>query len=172
MQSVLAGAQLSWAASPDDSGHVLALLAPFIVVFAIVMIFVVVSSHPPEMLFMVFLGYAAGVGKTYAMLEAAHQRKRQGVDVVVGYVETHGRVETDAFVSGLEVLPRRQVEYHGIRLPEMDLDAVLQRSPQLVLVDELAHTNAAGSRHARRYQDVEELLDAGEGLTGMSYTGK
>ena len=109
----------------------------------------------------IFLGYAAGVGKTYAMLEAAHQRKKQGVDVVVGYVETHGRVETEAFVSGLEVLPRRQVEYHGVRLPEMDVDAVLKRHPALVLVDEFAHTNAPGSRHPKRYLDVEEILDAG-----------
>jgi two-component system, OmpR family, sensor histidine kinase KdpD len=109
----------------------------------------------------IFLGYAAGVGKTYAMLEAAHQRKKQGVDVVVGYVETHGRVETEAFLSGLEVLPRRQVEYHGVHLPELDVDAVLKRQPSLVLVDEFAHTNAPGSRHPKRFFDVEEILDAG-----------
>jgi two-component system, OmpR family, sensor histidine kinase KdpD len=108
-----------------------------------------------------FLGYAAGVGKTYAMLEAAHQRKEEGVDVVVGYVETHGRAETEAMLAGLEVVPRCSVEYHGAVLPEMDLDAVLARHPQLVLVDELAHTNAPGCRHAKRYLDVEELLDAG-----------
>ncbi|WP_376793468.1 DUF4118 domain-containing protein [Thermoflexus sp.] len=109
----------------------------------------------------VFLGYAAGVGKTYAMLEAAHQRKREGVDVVVGYVETHGRPETEALLAGLEVLPRRQVYYRGILLTELDVDAVLARRPQLVLVDELAHTNAPGSRHVKRYQDVEEILEAG-----------
>jgi two-component system sensor histidine kinase KdpD len=109
----------------------------------------------------VFLGYAAGVGKTYAMLEAAHQRKAEQVDVVVGYVETHGRVETESQLSGLETIPLMKIEYHGVQLPEMDIDAVLLRSPRLVLVDELAHTNAPGSRHAKRYQDVEELLDRG-----------
>ena len=95
------------------------------------------------------------------MLEAAHQRKEEGVDVVVGYVETHGRKETEALVKDLEVLPRQQVEYHGTTLTDMDLDAILARRPQLVLVDELAHTNAPGLRHPKRYQDVEELLDAG-----------
>jgi len=109
----------------------------------------------------IFLGYVAGVGKTYAMLEAAHQRKEEGVDVVAGYVETHGRKETEALVMGLEVLPRRQIEYRATNLSDMDLDAVLARRPQLVLVDELAHTNAPGLRHPKRYQDVEEILDAG-----------
>jgi two-component system, OmpR family, sensor histidine kinase KdpD len=109
----------------------------------------------------IFLGYAAGVGKTYAMLEAAHQRKGQGIDVVVGYVETHTRVETEEMLEGLEALPRKQVEYHNVALPELDVDAVLKRHPQLVLVDELAHTNAPGLRHPKRYQDVEEILDAG-----------
>ena len=109
----------------------------------------------------IFLGYAAGVGKTYAMLAAAHQRKAAGIDVVIGYVETHGRTETEALVTGLELLPRRQVEYRGIRLPEMDVDALLARRPQLALVDELAHSNAPGSRHPKRYQDIEELLAAG-----------
>ena len=109
----------------------------------------------------IFLGYAAGVGKTYAMLEAAHQRKDEGVDVVVGYAETHDRVETEALLSDLEVIPRQQVTYRGVQLPEMDIDAVLRRRPQLALVDELAHTNAPGSRHPKRYQDVEELLTAG-----------
>src|SRR5512136_2591664 len=102
----------------------------------------------------IFLGYVAGVGKTYAMLEAAHQRKNEGLDVVIGYVETHGRAETEALVSGLEVLPRSRLTYRGIELTEMDIDALLQRHPRLALVDELAHTNAPGSRHARRYQDV------------------
>ena len=109
----------------------------------------------------IFLGYVAGVGKTYAMLEAAHQRKLQGLDVVVGYIETHKRAETEALVHGLDVLPRKQVEYRGVTLPEMDVDAVIQRKPQLVLVDEFAHTNAPGSRHAKRYQDVQEILAAG-----------
>jgi two-component system sensor histidine kinase KdpD len=109
----------------------------------------------------VFLGYAAGVGKTYAMLEAAHQRRQEGIDVVVGYADTHGRVETEMLLRDLEVIPRQRLEYRGTILTEMDLDAVLARHPQLVLVDELAHTNALGSRHAKRYQDVEELLAAG-----------
>jgi len=109
----------------------------------------------------VFFGYAAGVGKTFAMLEAAHREKAQGVEVVVGYVEPHGRAETEALLEGLEALPLRQVPYHGVTLREFDLDAALARQPQLLLVDELAHTNAEGSRHAKRWQDVEELLDAG-----------
>jgi two-component system, OmpR family, sensor histidine kinase KdpD len=109
----------------------------------------------------IFLGYAAGVGKTYAMLEAAHQRKAEGVDVVVGYVETHKRVETEALLAGLEVIPRCQITYHNIQLTEMDIDAILKRKPRLVLVDELAHTNVPGSRHAKRHADVEELLEAG-----------
>src|SRR5580704_12801074 len=109
----------------------------------------------------VFLGMAAGVGKTYAMLRAAQRAQREGRDVVVGYVETHGRKETDALLAGLTVLPRRKAEYRGVALEEMDLDALLARRPQLALVDELAHTNIPGSRHAKRYQDVIELLDAG-----------
>ncbi|HZV80942.1 MAG TPA: sensor histidine kinase KdpD [Geobacteraceae bacterium] len=111
----------------------------------------------------IFLGYAAGVGKTYAMLEAAWQRKIDGRDVVAGYVESHGRFETDSLLSlsGVEVLPRSQVEYMGVLLPELDLDAVLARKPQIVLVDELAHTNAPGCRHEKRWQDVEEILEAG-----------
>jgi two-component system, OmpR family, sensor histidine kinase KdpD len=109
----------------------------------------------------IFLGYVAGVGKTYAMLEAAHQRKEQGLDVVVGYIETHKRVETEELVAGLEVLPRQMVEYHNVTLPELDVDAVLARRPALILVDEFAHTNAPGSRHLKRFQDVEEILDAG-----------
>jgi len=108
----------------------------------------------------IFLGFAAGVGKTYAMLEAAQQRKDEA-GLVVAYVETHGRVETERLLGGLEILPRKQVDYRGILIPEMDLDSVLARKPRLALVDELAHTNAPGSRHPKRYQDVEELLDAG-----------
>ncbi len=109
----------------------------------------------------IFLGMAAGVGKTYAMLETAHQLKSRGSDVVVGVVETHGRAETQALLDQLEVIPRREMEYHGTILCEMDLDAILARHPQLVLVDELAHTNAPGSRHLKRYQDVLEILEAG-----------
>jgi two-component system sensor histidine kinase KdpD len=109
----------------------------------------------------IFLGAAPGVGKTYEMLTAAQARRRDGVDVLVGVVETHGRRETEALLDGLEVMPRRQVEYKGHTLGEMDLDAILKRHPSLVLVDELAHTNAPGSRHPKRYLDVEELLAAG-----------
>ena len=109
----------------------------------------------------IFLGYAAGVGKTFAMLEAAHQRKAQGIDVAIGYIETHKRVETEALVAGLEILSRKQVEYHNVALPELDVDAVLARHPAIVLVDEFAHTNAPGSRHPKRYMDVEEILDSG-----------
>src|SRR3989442_5058721 len=108
----------------------------------------------------VFFGAAAGVGKTYAMLEAAREQREDGVDVVVGYVETHGRVETEALLQGLEVLPARALEYRGSTLRELDLDGALARRPTLILIDELAHTNAAGSRHAKRWQDVGELLDA------------
>ena len=109
----------------------------------------------------VFLGMAAGVGKTYAMLEAAHRARREGRQVVIGYVETHGREETEALVSGLPLVPRRKAEYRGVTLEELDIDAVLVRHPHLALVDELAHSNVPGSRHAKRYQDVAELLDAG-----------
>jgi len=109
----------------------------------------------------VFLGYAAGVGKTYAMLQAAHQRQAEGVQVVAAYVETHGRPETEALLAGLEGLPRQSVEYRGTQLEELDLDATLARRPGLALVDELAHTNAPGSRHAKRCQDVQDLLAAG-----------
>ena len=109
----------------------------------------------------IFLGYAAGVGKTYAMLEAAHQRKAEGVDAVVGYIETHGRVETEELLDELEQIPHRFVAYRKIQLKEMNINAVLERKPQLILVDELAHTNPPGLRHTKRYQDVEELLSAG-----------
>jgi two-component system sensor histidine kinase KdpD len=108
----------------------------------------------------IFLGYAAGVGKTFAMLESALQRMKE-VHTVVALVETHGRAETEALLNGLEIIPRKQLDYRGVVLTEMDLDAVLARRPQLAIVDELAHTNATGSRHPKRYQDVEELLDAG-----------
>ncbi|MBL8670143.1 MAG: sensor histidine kinase KdpD [Alphaproteobacteria bacterium] len=109
----------------------------------------------------VFLGAAPGVGKTYAMLQSGRRAKADGADIVVGIVETHGRRETEDLLAGLEILPRRAVEYQGRVLTELDLDAALKRKPKLVLVDELAHTNAPGSRHPKRYQDVGELLDAG-----------
>jgi two-component system, OmpR family, sensor histidine kinase KdpD len=109
----------------------------------------------------VFLGMCPGVGKTFAMLEAAPRELKNGCDLVIGYVETHGRKETDALTVGLPLVPRRPSEHAGLQLTEMDLDAVLTRHPQLVLVDELAHTNAPGSRHPKRWQDVNELLDAG-----------
>jgi two-component system sensor histidine kinase KdpD len=109
----------------------------------------------------IFLGASPGVGKTYAMLEAAWERKSQGEDVVVGVVETHGRKETEKLLQGLEAIPRKRVEYRGRTLEEMDIDAILARKPQIVLVDELAHTNVPGSRHPKRYSDVEEILDAG-----------
>jgi two-component system, OmpR family, sensor histidine kinase KdpD len=108
-----------------------------------------------------FLGYAAGVGKTYAMLESAHLRRREGRDIVAGYVESHGRHETDALLEGLEIVPRQEISYQGVLLTEMHLDGILARKPQIVLVDELAHTNAPGVRHEKRWQDVEELLAAG-----------
>jgi two-component system sensor histidine kinase KdpD len=109
----------------------------------------------------VYLGFAAGVGKTYEMLLEAQRLKRQGVDVVIGVVETHGRAETAALAAGLEQVPRRRIEYRSVVLEEMDLDALLARRPTVALVDELAHTNAPGSRNTKRYQDVEELLRAG-----------
>jgi two-component system sensor histidine kinase KdpD len=109
----------------------------------------------------VFFGACAGVGKTYAMLEEAQRRRAEGIDVVVGWAETHGRSETEALLDGLEILPARELSYRGIALREMDLDAALERKPQLIVVDELAHTNAPGSRHAKRWRDVAELLDAG-----------
>ncbi|QDU22382.1 sensor histidine kinase [Urbifossiella limnaea] len=109
----------------------------------------------------VFFGYAAGVGKTYAMLEAARHARTAGREVVVGYVEPHGRPGTEALLAGLEALPTRRVEYAGVVLREFDVDAALARRPDLILVDELAHTNAPGCRHAKRWQDVAELLEAG-----------
>jgi two-component system sensor histidine kinase KdpD len=109
----------------------------------------------------IYLGYGPGVGKTYQMLIEAHRLHADGIDVVVGIVETHGRAETMKQVEGLEVIPRRKLEYHGIIVEEMDLDAVLARKPQVVLVDELAHTNVPESRNPKRYQDVQEILAAG-----------
>src|SRR5207253_6667682 len=109
----------------------------------------------------IFFGAAAGVGKTYAMLEAARIQRAAGVDLVAGVVETHKRAETEALLAGLEILPPRVVEYRGASLREFDLDAALARRPAVILVDELAHTNAPGSRHAKRWRDVLELLEAG-----------
>lgn len=109
----------------------------------------------------IFFGYAAGVGKTYAMLEAAHQAQKKGIDIVVGYIERHTRPDTLALLEGLEQIPAKEIDYKGIKLKEFDLDAALSRHPQIVLVDELAHSNAVGCRHAKRYQDVEELLHSG-----------
>src|ERR1700736_3511795 len=109
----------------------------------------------------IFVGAAPGVGKTYEMLQSAHAKLKAGADVVVGVVETHGRPETEALLQGLEVIPRKRIEYKGQALEEMDLDALIARHPQIALVDELAHTNAPGSRHPKRYLDVEELLSRG-----------
>jgi two-component system sensor histidine kinase KdpD len=112
----------------------------------------------------IYIGAAPGVGKTYSMIEDAHTFRREGIDVVIGFVETHGRADTDARIADLEVVPRRTVEYRGVVLEELDVDAILKRKPALCVVDELAHTNAPGSRHEKRYQDVLELLDAGIGV--------
>jgi two-component system sensor histidine kinase KdpD len=113
-----------------------------------------------------YIGFAAGVGKTYRMLEEARALRQRGVDVVLAYVETHGRPETAALAAGLEVVPRRRVEYRGVGIEEMDLDAVLARAPQIAVVDEIPHTNVPGSRNRRRWQDVVELLDAGINVIG------
>jgi len=121
-------------------------------------------GHPPERVrgcHKVFLGYAAGVGKTYTMLAEAHRRKSRGEDVVVGYVEPHIRPDTMALLDGLEQVPPKLIEYHDTTFTELDTDAVIARHPATVLVDELAHTNVPGTRHEKRWQAVEELLDAG-----------
>src|ERR1700744_206649 len=117
------------------------------------------SEHQGQL--KIFLGAAPGVGKTYKMLTAAQAARAEGEDVVIGIVETHKRAETEALVAGLEIVPRRRFDYKDHVLEEMDLDAILARKPKLVLVDELAHTNVEGSRHPKRYLDVEELLAAG-----------
>ena len=109
----------------------------------------------------VYIGAAAGVGKTYRMLEDAHMLRDQGVDVVIGLIDTHGRAETAALVQDLEIIPLKEIEYRSVKLTEMDLDAILARKPGTVVVDELAHTNVPGSRNRKRYEDVLELLDAG-----------
>ncbi len=109
----------------------------------------------------VYLGAVAGAGKTYAMLNEGHRRESRGTDVVVGYVETHGRSQTQAQLGDLEVMPRKKVTYRGVTLEEMDTEAIIARHPKVALIDELAHTNVPGSKHPKRYQDVEEILDAG-----------
>jgi len=109
----------------------------------------------------IFFGAAAGVGKTYAMLLAARERRSENLDVVIGLVETHGRIETTALLEGLEVIPTRPISYKGATLQEFDIDAALKRRPAIILVDELAHTNAPGCRHPKRWQDIHELLEAG-----------
>jgi two-component system, OmpR family, sensor histidine kinase KdpD len=109
----------------------------------------------------VFLGMCPGVGKTYAMLQAGGELARHGVDVIAAVIETHGRKETAALLDGLELLPRKEVTYRDTRFEELDLDALLTRRPKVALVDELAHTNAPGSRHPKRWQDIAEILDAG-----------
>jgi two-component system sensor histidine kinase KdpD len=118
-------------------------------------------SDRPRGRLRVYLGAAAGVGKTYAMLNEGRRRKERGTDVVIGYVKTHGRRKTVEQIGDLEIIPRRRVTYRGITLEEMDPDAIIARHPQVVLVDELAHTNVPGSRHPKRYQDVKDILDAG-----------
>jgi two-component system sensor histidine kinase KdpD len=123
--------------------------------------FMTLIRHQQRGRLKIYLGFAAGVGKTYEMLQEGQRLKRQGVDVVVGIIETHGRAETAALVEGLEQVPRRRIEYRNVALEELDLDRLRARHPTIALVDELAHTNAPGSRHEKRYQDVDELLRAG-----------
>jgi two-component system sensor histidine kinase KdpD len=113
-----------------------------------------------------YIGFAAGVGKTYRMLEEAHALRKRGVDIVLAYIEPHGRADTAALIEGLEVIPRLRVEYRGIGVEEMDLDAVLARKPKITVVDEIPHTNVPGSRNKKRYQDVLEILDAGINVIG------
>jgi len=113
-----------------------------------------------------YVGFAAGVGKTYRMLQEAHDLRRRGVDVVVAFVEPHGRAETLALVDGIETVPRKRIEYRGVTVEEMDLDAVVRRRPYVAVVDEIPHTNAPGSRNRKRYQDVLALLDAGINVIG------
>ncbi len=123
--------------------------------------FLGLEAEAPKGKLKVYLGGASGVGKTYRMLEEAHQLRKQGHDVVLGLIEPHQRTETAELIGDLEVIPLREISYRGATLKEMDLDAILARKPEYVIVDELAHTNAPGSRHAKRFQDVEELLAAG-----------
>ena len=112
----------------------------------------------------IYIGAAPGVGKTYSMLEDAQALRREGVDIVIGFIETHGREDTAAKIADLEVIPRRTIEYKGVILEELDLEAILARKPQMCVIDELAHTNVPGGRHEKRYQDVLDILDAGIGV--------
>lgn len=123
--------------------------------------FLGLEAQAPKGRLKVYLGGAAGVGKTYRMLEEAHQLSAAGHDVVLGFIETHGRAETAARIGDLELVPLRKIPYRGVELEEMDLDAILARNPEYAVVDELAHTNVAGSKHSKRYQDVEELVAHG-----------
>jgi len=117
----------------------------------------------------VFLSYAAGAGKTYRMLEEAQELKKQGADVVVGYFEPHGRKDTIEKIEGLEIIPRRKIEYRGVEFEEMDTEAILRRAPQICVVDEFPHTNVPGAERAKRWEDVMVLLDAGiDVLTTMN----
>src|SRR5512145_1520028 len=109
----------------------------------------------------IYLGYCAGVGKTYQMLLEGHRLRAEGIDVAIGYLEAHGRADIAKLAEGLEAIPRRRVEYRGVPLEEMDVEAVLARKPQVALIDELAHTNAPGSRNPKRYEDVQDILAAG-----------
>src|SRR5690349_23573708 len=118
-------------------------------------------SKPERGHYTIFLGMAAGVGKTYRMLQEGHAELEAGRDVAIGLLETHGRAETQALAAGLAVVPPRRVDYRGTELWDMDLPAVLRRAPELALVDELAHTNAPGLEHEKRYEDIEDILDAG-----------
>jgi two-component system sensor histidine kinase KdpD len=118
-------------------------------------------KHGEKATLRIYIGAAAGVGKTYQMLEDAHLLKRQGVDIVIGMVETHGRADTATLIDGLEIVPLRKIEYRGVVIEEMDVDAIIARHPAIVVVDELAHTNAPGSKNNKRYEDVFDLLSAG-----------
>src|SRR5882672_7181996 len=109
----------------------------------------------------VYIGSAAGVGKTYKMLEEAHLLKKQGCDICIGFIEPHGRAETEALIGDLESVPLQKIEYHGAIFAEMDVEAIIKRRPAVVLVDELAHTNIRGSKNHKRYEDVLEILDTG-----------
>jgi two-component system sensor histidine kinase KdpD len=126
--------------------------------------FLDLEANPRKGRLKVYIGAAAGVGKTYRMLDEAHQLRAHGSDVVIGFVEPHARAETLARIGDLELIPRRKILYRGVTLEEMDVDAIIARRPEKVIVDELAHTNAPGSRHAKRYQDVEEIVAAGIGV--------
>src|ERR1700755_3271508 len=123
-----------------------------------------VSRDKARGIFKLFLGYAPGVGKTYSMLSEAIRRKERGEDVVIGVIEAHGRPRTAELAAKLEAVPRRKLEYKGVVFEEMDVDAIIARAPQVVLIDELAHTNIEGSKHRKRYEDVLELLDAKIGV--------